>query len=169
MVADSTGIVVIIGIDPSAIAEPISVIDPALARSVHEELLEALAINGRLIFTCESDRASFLDQVRNLPSGVAKLWETVLASGRIRLEVLDPPVEPGLAQTLDPQELADHLGAKVDLILLEREHGNCSVCHRRSSVCWHPVDDRNSSPCHGDSDHRVVASAGLGRRAQSQG
>lgn len=122
MVTDQTGVVVVIGIDPSAIAEPISVLDPALARSVHEELLEALAINGRLIFTCESDRSAFIEQVRRLPSGVAKLWETVLTSGRIRLEVLDPPVEPGLAQTLDPQELADHLGAKVDLILLEREH-----------------------------------------------
>lgn len=119
---EKTGVVVGVGIDPSAISEPIALLDPALARSVHEELLEALTINGRVVFTSEEDRRSFIDQIPDLPSGVAKLWEALISAGRIRLEVLDPPVEPGLAQTLDVQEIADHLGTRVDLVLLEREH-----------------------------------------------
>lgn len=114
--------VVGVGIDPSAIAEPITLIDPALARSVHEELLEALMVNGRVVFTSEQDRDGFVSQIRELPPAVAKLWEALISAGRIRLEVLDPPVEPGLAQTLDVQEIADHLGQRVDLVLLEREH-----------------------------------------------
>jgi hypothetical protein len=96
----STGVVVGVGIDPSAISEPIALIDPALARSVHEELLEALTLNGRVVFTSTVDRDLFIEQIKTLPSGVAKLWEALIASGRIRLEILDPPVEPGPAQTL---------------------------------------------------------------------
>lgn len=120
--SNDTGVVVGVGIDPSAIAEPIAFLDPALARSVHEELLEALMIHGRVVFTSKQDRDSFVSQIRNLPSNVAKLWEALISSGRIRLEVLDPPVEPGLAQTLDVQEIAEHLARRVDLVLLEREH-----------------------------------------------
>ena len=51
-----TGVVVGVGIDPAAIGEPIAAIDPALARSVHEELLEALTIHGRVVFTSVEDR-----------------------------------------------------------------------------------------------------------------
>lgn len=120
--SNTTGVVVGVGIDPSAIGEPIALIDPALARSVHEELLEALTLNGRVVFTSTTDRDSFIEQVKTLPTGVAKLWEALIASGRIRLEILDPPVEPGLAQTLDVQEIADRLATRVDLVLLEREH-----------------------------------------------
>ena len=111
-----------IGIDPAAISEPISELDPALARSVHEELLEALVIHGRLVFTSESDRDTFIAHIALLPTVLSKLWEALLSSRRIRLEVLDPPVEPGIAQTLDAQEIADHLASRVDLVLLEREH-----------------------------------------------
>lgn len=118
----STGVVVGIGIDPAAIGEPISVIDPALARSVHEELLEALTIHGRLVFTSDSDRDAFIGQIGDLPMALAKMWEALLSSGRIKLEVLNPPVDPGIAQTLDAQEIADHLASRVDLVLLEREH-----------------------------------------------
>ena len=117
-----TGVVVGVGIDPSAIGEPIAVLDPALARSVHEELLEALMIHGRVVFTSKQDRDGFVSQISGLPSNVGKLWEALISSGRIKLEVLDPPVEPGLAQTLDVQEIAEHLGRRVDLVLLEREH-----------------------------------------------
>ncbi len=117
-----TGVVVGVGIDPAAIGEPIAAIDPALARSVHEELLEALTIHGRVVFTSVEDRNGFVDQIAGLPSNVGKLWEALISSGRIKLEVLDPPVNPGLAQSLDVQEIADHLGRRVDLVLLEREH-----------------------------------------------
>ncbi len=117
-----TGVVVGVGIDPSAIGEPIAAIDPALARSVHEELLEALTIHGRVVFTSMEDRDGFVAQIGGLPSNVGKLWEALISSGRIKLEVLDPPVEPGLAQTLDAKEIAEHLGRRVDLVLLEREH-----------------------------------------------
>ena len=117
-----TGVVVGVGIDPSAIGEPIAAIDPALARSVHEELLEALTIHGRVVFTSMEDRNAFVAQISGLPSNVGKLWEALISSGRIKLEVLDPPVEPGLAQTLDAKEIAEHLGRRVDLVLLEREH-----------------------------------------------
>lgn len=117
-----TGVVVGVGIDSSAIGEPITLIDPALARSVHEELLEALTLNGRVVFTSLVDRDAFIEQIKALPMRVAKLWETLIASGRIRLEILDPPVEPGLAETLDVQEIADRLASRVDLVLLEREH-----------------------------------------------
>jgi hypothetical protein len=119
---DYTGVVVGVGIDPEAIGEPISLIDPALARSVHEELLEALSIHGRLVFTCTADRDRFIQQLGSLPTGIAKLWETLLSSQRIRLDVLDPPVEPGLGEVLEAQEIADHLARRVDLVLLEREH-----------------------------------------------
>lgn len=122
MTEQGPGVVVGVGIDPNAIAEPIALIDPALARSVHEELLEALMVNGRVVFTSEQDRDAFLTMIQTLPVGVAKLWETLISAGRIRLEVLDPPVEPGIAQTLDVQEIADHLGQRVDLVLLERDH-----------------------------------------------
>lgn len=120
--APDTGVVVGIGIDPNAIGEPIAVVDPALARSVHEELLEALMVHGRVVFTSDVDRAIFLEQLGGLSSSIAKLWEALISSGRIKLEVMDPPVEPGLAQTLDAAELAMHLGSRVDLVLLEREH-----------------------------------------------
>lgn len=117
-----TGVVVGVGIDPSAISEPIATIDPALARSVHEELLEALTVNGKVVFTSTTDRDSFVDQLKFLPTGLAKLWEALISSGRIKLEILEPPVDPGLAQTLDVQEIADRLASRVDLVLLEREH-----------------------------------------------
>ncbi|MEI6621447.1 MAG: hypothetical protein WCP28_06040 [Actinomycetes bacterium] len=117
-----TGVVVGIGIDPPAIAEPIAALDPALARSVHEELLEALSIYGRLVFTSSNDRDAFITCVTSLPSGLAKLWEALLSSGRVRLEVLDPPVDPGISQSLDPAKLAEMLGPRVDLVLLERDH-----------------------------------------------
>jgi hypothetical protein len=120
--SNKTGVVIGVGIDPSAIGEPIALIDPALARSVHEELLEALTLNGRVVFTSMTDRDSFIEQLKTLPTGVAKLWETLIASGRLRLEMLNPPVEPGLAQTLDVQEIADRLATRVDLVLLERKH-----------------------------------------------
>ncbi|MEI8082808.1 MAG: hypothetical protein WCI74_13295, partial [Actinomycetes bacterium] len=94
-----TGVVVGIGIDPPAISEPIAALDPALARSVHEELLEALSIHGRLVFTSAADRDNFITCVGNLPTSLAKLWEALLSSGRVRLEVLDPPVDPGISQS----------------------------------------------------------------------
>lgn len=117
-----TGVVVGIGIDPNAIGEPIAVVDPALARSVHEELLEALMVHGRIVFTSDVDRVTFLEQLNSLTPSIAKLWEALISAGRIKLEVMDPPVEPGIAQTLDVQELAFHLAKRVDLVLLEREH-----------------------------------------------
>lgn len=120
--AEGTGVVVGVGIDPAAVGEPIALIDPALARSVHEELLEALTIHGRVVFTSLQDRDSFIGQIKSLPVNVAKLWEALISAGRIKLEVLDPPVEPGIAQTLDVEEIAAHLARRVDLVLLEREH-----------------------------------------------
>ncbi len=117
-----TGVVVGVGLDPAAIAEPIAAGDPALTRSVHEDLLESLAIHGRLVFTSENDRQSFVEKIPQLPSSVSKLWEALLSSGRIKFEVLDPPVDPGIAQSLEAQEIADHLAGRVDLVLLEREH-----------------------------------------------
>lgn len=119
---EPTGVVVGIGIDPSAIGEPISTIDPALARSVHEELLEVLAIHGRLVFGSDADRQAFIDGLAELPPAISKLWEALVSAGRLKFEVLDPPVDPGLAETLDPAELAMHLAKRVDLVLLEREH-----------------------------------------------
>jgi len=119
---ETTGVVVGISIDPSAIIDPISLLDPALARSVHEELLEVLTIHGRLLFLSGEDRTDFIKQLGKLPSGVGKMWEALLSSGRIKLEVLDPPISPGLAQALDPKELAAAIGEKVDLVLLERDH-----------------------------------------------
>ncbi len=117
-----TGVVVGIGLDPAAISEPIAPGDPALTRSVHEDLLESLVIHGRMVFTSEQDRDAFVAPLPQLPTSVSKLWEALLSSGRIKFEVLDPPVDPGIAQSLEAQDIADHLAGRVDLVLLEREH-----------------------------------------------
>ena len=118
--------------------EPIAAIDPALARSVHEELLEALTIHGRVVFTSVEDRNGFVDQIAGLPSNVGKLWEALISSGRIKLEVLDPPVNPGLAQSLDVRRSPNTSVAASTLFFSNESTPNCWAFHQTPSAWRHP-------------------------------
>ena len=61
--------------------------EPALQRAIHEDLLEDLAVHGHLVFASQEDLESFVEAVRALPTSLAKAWESVLSSRRVRVEV----------------------------------------------------------------------------------
>jgi hypothetical protein len=59
--------------------------DPALRRAIHEELLEDLAVHGRLVFTSQTHLDLFVEAVGKLPTSLAKAWEVVLSSRKVQL------------------------------------------------------------------------------------
>jgi hypothetical protein len=108
-----------IGIGASALSE--NAADPALQRVIHEELLEDLAVHGRLVFTSEADLACFISAVRKLPTTLSKAWEAVLSSKRVSVSIADPESDPGLGQVLEPDVLEDRLAQDLQLVLLETD------------------------------------------------
>lgn len=112
-------VVVGIGIGHSAIEEGSA--DPALRRALHEELLEDLAVHGRIVFNSEQDRALFVEAVRRLPTNLAKAWETVLASRRVATAIAQPSMEQGLSEILEVGTLDAELSDDLDLVLVDRD------------------------------------------------
>ncbi|MCH9815931.1 MAG: hypothetical protein K0U64_05680 [Actinomycetia bacterium] len=108
-----------IGIGASALSE--NAADPALQRVIHEELLEDLAVHGRLVFTSEADLAGFLAAVRNLPTTLSKAWEALLSSKRVSVSIADPESNPGLGQVLEPDVLEERMAPDLQLVLLETD------------------------------------------------
>jgi hypothetical protein len=94
--------------------------DPALQRALHEELLEDLAVHGRLYFASEQDMEFFMQAVRALPTSLAKAWEAVLSSRRIQADVIDPS-RLALENVLEPAELESQMAPTVALVLVERD------------------------------------------------
>ncbi len=94
--------------------------DPALRRALHEELLEDLAVHGRLIFASQADLQFFLDAVHALPTSLAKAWETVLSSKRVQTDIIDPS-RLGLEDVLEASELESQMAPVVALVLVERD------------------------------------------------
>ncbi len=108
-----------IGIGASALSEYAR--DPALQRALQEELLEDLAVHGRLVFTSEESLTLFVSAVESLPSTLAKAWETVLSSRRLRVVIADPQSNPALGEVLDPGRLEERLKDDLQLVLLETD------------------------------------------------
>ena len=108
-----------IGIAASALEEGGS--DAALRRAVHEDVIEALSVHGTLVFTSTEQLARFVATVRTLPSSLAKAWETVLSSKRVKVQIRDPEQERGLSEVLDPAELDSRLAPDIQLVLLEAD------------------------------------------------
>lgn len=94
--------------------------DPALQRALHEELLEDLAVHGRLIFASQEDLEFFVQAVRALPTSLAKAWETVLSSRRVHADIIDPS-RLVLEQVLEAAELESQMAPTVALVLVERD------------------------------------------------
>ena len=92
--------VVRIGISTTALGD--SSKDPALRRAIHEELLEDLAVHGRLVFTSQTHLDLFIEAVKSLPTSLAKAWEVVLSSRRMEVGLARPPLAEVLGDILDP-------------------------------------------------------------------
>lgn len=94
--------------------------DPAMRRAIHEELIEDLAVHGRLVFTSQAHLDRFREAVGQLPTSLAKAWEAVLSSRRLTVAIAQPPVAETLGDILDPvlldQELVDD---DVELVLVQ--------------------------------------------------
>lgn len=106
-----------VGIAPTALGDKSD--DPALRRAIHEELLEDLAVCGRLVFASREALGVFLEAVRALPPSLSKLWEAVLSSRRVNVTVADPEHDVDLDDALDPQILERQVAPDVELVLLE--------------------------------------------------
>jgi hypothetical protein len=119
-----------VGIGASALAEHSH--DPSLQRALQEELLEDLAVHGRLVFTSEADLAVFVAAVQALPTTLAKAWETVLSSRRVNVVIADPATDPGLADVIDPAVLEEKLSDDLQLVLLETD---------QAELLGVPIDD----------------------------
>ena len=106
-----------IGIGSSAIQDHGG--DPALRRAIHEELLEDLMVHGRLVFASEKHLSAFVKAVRGLPTSLAKAWETVLTSGRVRVKIIDPTRKPGIDSLTDSALLDERYSDAMQLVLVE--------------------------------------------------
>lgn len=95
--------------------------DPALRRAIHEELLEELAVHGRLVFTGPAHLDRFVAAVASLPSSLAKAWEVVLSSRKVRIEFADPPMPEALGDLLDTEYIDAELSDDLELVLLETD------------------------------------------------
>ena len=95
--------------------------DPALRRAIHEELLEDLAVHGRLVFTSQAHLDRFLAAVANLPTSLAKAWEVVLSSRRVHVGIAKPPLDEVLGEILDPALIEAELADDLALVLLEAD------------------------------------------------
>ncbi len=96
--------------------------DPALRRAIHEELLEDLAVHGRLVFVSQEHLDRFVEAVATLPTSLAKAWEVVLSSRRVQVALARPPLDHALGDILDPAFLDAELADDLELVLLETDH-----------------------------------------------
>ena len=112
--------VVGVGIATSALQD--SAGDPALRRAVHEELIEALSVHGTLVFASQAHLDLFVAAVRTLPTSLAKAWETVLSSKRVKVKIRDPQSIEVLSEVLEPADLDAQLAPDVQLVLLDPDH-----------------------------------------------
>jgi hypothetical protein len=108
-----------VGIATTALSD--SVADPALRRAVHEELIEDLHLHGTLVFTSTAHLEMFVAAVAQLPTSLAKAWESVLSSKRVVVQVRDPQLPHALSDLLDPAQLDTTLAPDVALVLLEAD------------------------------------------------
>lgn len=108
-----------VGISPSALAERSD--DPALRRAIHEELLEDLAVHGRLVFTCQEHQDRFLEAVASLPTSLAKAWEVMLSSKKIHVGIAKPPIQQVLGDMFDPNQIDSLLSDDLELVLVEAD------------------------------------------------
>lgn len=111
--------VVGVGIAASALAERSD--DPALRRALHEELIEDLAVHGRLVFTSQAHLDRFLAAVAALPTSLAKAWEVVLTSRKVRIDFARPPMDQVLGDILDVDYIDAELSDDLELVLLEAD------------------------------------------------
>jgi hypothetical protein len=95
--------------------------DPALRRAIHEELLEDLAVHGRLVFTSQAHLDLFVAAVQRLPTSLAKAWEVVLSSRRVQVGIAEPPLQEALGQILDPALIEAQLADDLALVLVEAD------------------------------------------------
>jgi hypothetical protein len=109
-----------VAIDSTALVEPSG--DPMLRRAVHEELLEELVVHGTLVFASDDDLAAFVAAVRALPPTLAKAWEVMISTRRLRVEVAEPAVAPGVDDVLDLGVLERGFGDDLQLALLQGDH-----------------------------------------------
>jgi len=94
--------------------------DPALQRALHEELLEDLAVHGRLLFGSQADLDFFMQAVHELPTSLGKAWETLLSSRRVYAAIIDPS-KLSLENLLEPAELESQMAPAVALVLVDRD------------------------------------------------
>lgn len=120
MTAPPRRAVIGVGIATSALADGGG--DPALRRAIHEELIEDLAVHGTLVFTSNAHLELFVAAVQQLPSSLAKAWETVLSSKRVSVQLREPQLADALSELLDPAQLDAALAPEVALVLVEAEH-----------------------------------------------
>lgn len=109
-----------VGIASSALQD--SAGDPALRRAVHEELIEALSVHGTLVFTSQAHLDLFVAALKTLPVSLAKAWETVLSSKRVRVQIRDPESIEALSEVLEPADFDTKLAPDVQLVLLDPDH-----------------------------------------------
>lgn len=95
--------------------------DAALRRAIHEELLEDLAVHGRLVFTSQAHLDLFLGAIRSLPTSLAKAWEVVLSSRRVEVGLARPPLPEVLGDILDPAWIDSELADDLELVLVEAD------------------------------------------------
>jgi hypothetical protein len=95
--------------------------DPLLRRAIHEELLEDLAVHGRLVFTSQEHLDLFVAAVRSLPTSLAKAWEVVLSSRRVDVGLARPPLPEVLGNILDPGWIESELADDLELVLVEAD------------------------------------------------
>ncbi len=95
--------------------------DAALRRAIHEELLEALSVHGRLIFTSQAHLDLFVAEVAKLPSSLAKAWEVVLSSRTVQVGFARPPLAQMLGQIMDPHLIEAELADDLVLVLVEAD------------------------------------------------
>jgi hypothetical protein len=108
-----------VGISASALGDRSD--EPALRRAIHEELLEDLAVHGRLVFTSQEHLDLFIETVRSLPTSLAKAWEVVLSSRRVEVGLARPPVPEVLGDVLDPGWIEQELADDLELVLVEAD------------------------------------------------
>lgn len=112
----------VLGVSISSTALADQAGDPALRRAIHEELLEDLAVHGRLVFTSQAHLDLFVAAVSRLPTSLAKAWEVVLSSRRVQIAVARPPLDESLGDILDVALLEAELADDLELVLLEADH-----------------------------------------------
>ena len=108
-----------VGISTSALGDRSE--DPALRRAIHEELLEDLAVHGRLVFTSQAHLDLFVQAVSKLPTSLAKAWEVVLSSRKVQVGIARPPLEEALGDILDPGLIDAQLADDLELVLVEAD------------------------------------------------